>query len=122
MLGRRAVAGLMGADAHQRAAVTRKMAVPFPSYASVFRLARNHVLLDRPLSGDAEADGRAVVEALARGRSYVGVDALAAGGWDLLRGRGRRAALDDGRHPRATRGAAAPRERPDAPRARAWSS
>ena len=78
MLARRAVAGLMGADAHQRAAVTRKMAVPFPSYASVFRLARNHVLLDRPLSGAAEADGRSVVEALARGRSYVGVDALAA--------------------------------------------
>jgi hypothetical protein len=77
MLGRRAVPGLMGADAHQRAAVTRKVAVPFPSYASVFRLARNHVLLDRPPSGSAEADTRAVVEALGRGRSYVGVDALA---------------------------------------------
>jgi len=77
MLARRPVAGLMGADAHQRAAVTRKLALPFPSYRSVFRLARNHVLLDRPLSGDGAADGRMVVEALARGRSYIGVDALA---------------------------------------------
>jgi hypothetical protein len=77
MLGRRAVAGVIGADAHQRASVTRSISVPFPSYASIFRLARNHVLLDRPLSGSAEADTRAVVDALARGRSYVGVDALA---------------------------------------------
>jgi len=77
MLAQRPAAGLMGADAHQRAAVTRKLAIPFPSYRSVFRLARNHVLLDKPLSGDAVADGRAVVDALARGRSYVGVDALA---------------------------------------------
>ena len=51
MLGRRAVGGLIGADAHQRMAVGRKWAIPFPSYRSVFRLARNHVLLDRPLTG-----------------------------------------------------------------------
>ncbi len=80
MLGRRAVGGLIGADAHQRMAVGRKWAIPFPSYRSVFRLARNHVLLDRPLTGAAEADGRAVVEALARGRSYIGVDAIAPAG------------------------------------------
>ena len=80
MLGRRHAPALMGADAHQRAAVTRKVAIPFPSYRSVFRLARNHVLLDRPLSGDAAADGRAVVDALARGRSYVAIDAIAHGG------------------------------------------
>jgi hypothetical protein len=77
MLGRRAVAGLMGADAHQRAPVTRTVTIPVPSYRSSFLLARNHVLLDRPLSGAAAADGRAVVEALARGRSYVGIDAVA---------------------------------------------
>lgn len=77
LLARRPVAGVMGADAHQRAPVTRKVGVPFPSYRSVFRLARSHVLLDRPLSGAAEADARAVAEALARGRSYVGIDALA---------------------------------------------
>jgi hypothetical protein len=77
MLGRRAVPGVLGADAHQRMALGRKYALPFPSYESVFRLARNHVLLDRPLSRVAEADARAVVDALARGRSYVGVDAIA---------------------------------------------
>ena len=80
LLARRAAPGLVGADAHQRAAVTRKVSIPFPSYRSVFRLARNHVLLDRPLSGAAEADARAVVDALGRGRSYVGIDALAPAG------------------------------------------
>ncbi len=38
---------------------------------------RNHVLLDSPLSGDAGVDARRVVEALARGRNYVAIDALA---------------------------------------------
>ena len=80
MLGRRAVPGIVGADAHQRLAHGRKLSLPLPSYASSFRLARNHVLLDRPLSGDAAADSRAVVDALARGRSYVAIDALAPAG------------------------------------------
>src|SRR6185436_13255804 len=44
----------------------------------LFGLASNHVLLDAPLGGhDAAADGRAVVDALRRGRGYLAVDALA---------------------------------------------
>src|SRR5262249_2368911 len=49
----------------------------FPAYEALFSVAREHVLLDKPLTGDAAADGRAIVEALGRGRSYVGLDALA---------------------------------------------
>jgi hypothetical protein len=77
LLGRRAAAGIVGADAHSRVPMGKRIAPRFPSYESVFALARNHVLLERPLGGDAGADARAVVEALARGRSYAAVDALA---------------------------------------------
>jgi hypothetical protein len=55
-----------GADAHG-----------FPSYASVFRLAQNHLLLDGPLTGDAVKDTAAVVSALGRGSGHVGIDGLA---------------------------------------------
>jgi hypothetical protein len=76
LLARRDAPAIVGADAHARAMVTRKIAIPFPSYRSIFGLARNHVLLDRPLTGGNE-DARAIVEALGRGRSYMGIDALA---------------------------------------------
>ena len=77
LLERRDVAGITGADAHSRVPITRRFALRFPSYTALFELARNHVLLERPLRpGDPDA-GRRVVEALAAGRSWIGVDALA---------------------------------------------
>jgi hypothetical protein len=80
LLARRDVAGVVGADAHSRLPVGKRRALRFPSYASLFGLVRNHVLLEAPLSGDAAADARAVAQALARGRAYVGLDALAPAG------------------------------------------
>jgi hypothetical protein len=85
LLSRRDVAGIVGADAHSRLPLTRRRSVRFPSYESVFGLGRNHVLLSRPLSGEAAPDARAVLEALRSGRSYVGLDALApAGGFAFV--------------------------------------
>lgn len=69
LLRRRAAAGLAGVDAHG-----------FPSYDGVFRVLRNYVLLDAPFSGAAERDAAAVDEALARGRSYMALEALAPAG------------------------------------------
>ncbi len=66
LLRERKVAALAGVDAHG-----------FPSYRNLFRVLRNYVLLDSPLSGDSERDAAAVVDALARGRSYMAVDAIA---------------------------------------------
>ncbi len=66
LLRRRNAAGLAGVDAHG-----------FPSYDSLFRVLRNYALLDAPLSGDAARDAAAIHEALARGRSYMALDALA---------------------------------------------
>jgi hypothetical protein len=80
LLARRDVAGLAGADAHSRLVVRKEQAVRFPSYESLFALAQDHVVLDRPLTGQAGPDGQAIVAALARGRCYVGLDALAPAG------------------------------------------
>ena len=78
LLRRRDVAGVAGVDAHG-----------FPSYDRLFRVLRNYVLLDAPLSGEAARDAAAVREALARGRSYMALDALgAAGGFFFHAARG----------------------------------
>lgn len=118
VLARRPAAGIVGADAHNRVPISRRFAPRFPSYESVFALARNHVLLDRPLGGDASADARALAAALARGRSYAAVDALApADGFSFVaQGETTRATMGDtvppaaglriragGRMPRGTR-------------------
>jgi hypothetical protein len=77
MLERRDVVGLAGSDAHSRLQLTETWALRFPSYEALFSQARDHLLLDRPLTGDAAADRAAVVDALRRGRFYLGLDALA---------------------------------------------
>jgi hypothetical protein len=77
LLAKRDVVGLAGADAHSRLALTRTRALRFPSYAALFRQVRDYVLLKRPLRGDPQADRLAVLDALRRGRLYIGRDALA---------------------------------------------
>jgi len=97
LLATRNVAGIAGADAHSRLPLTRRTSVRFPAYAATFTLAQDHVLLDRPLSGNAEADVAAVAAALGRGRSYIGLDALApAAGFSFVaEDSGRRATMGD---------------------------
>jgi hypothetical protein len=84
LLALRDVPGIAGADAHSRLPLTRSRSVRFPSYEALFALARNYALLDAPLTGEAARDTPAVLDALRRGRSYVGLDALApAGGFSF---------------------------------------
>jgi hypothetical protein len=92
LLRQRNVPGIIGADAHSRIPVAGGFALRLPSYESLFSLARNYVLLDAPLTGVFADDARAVLEALRRGRSYVGIDALApADGFSFVaEGRGAR--------------------------------
>ncbi len=77
MLARRDVVGLAASDAHSHLNLAKRWAVRFPSYEALFALSRNHLLLERPLSGDAAADRAAVLDALRRGRFYLGLDGLA---------------------------------------------
>lgn len=86
---RRDVAMIAGADAHGRIALsrargddgrpTRGTSLRWPAYAALFRQARNHVVLQAPLTGQADADLRSLATALGRGRSYTALDALADG-------------------------------------------
>ena len=103
LLARRDVVGLAGADAHSRLPLTKKRALRFPSYEALFSLARVHLLLDRPLGSDAAADRAAVVEALRRGRFYIGLDGLASAN-DLaftVEAGGRRATMGESIEPAA---------------------
>lgn len=77
LLARRPAAGIAGADAHGQVELAEAIAVKAPSYESLFAIARSHVLLEQPFTGRVDADRAALLSALAGGRSYVGVDALA---------------------------------------------
>ncbi len=98
LLAERDVAGLAGADAHGRLALTRTRSLRFPSYQALFRQGRNYLLLDEPLRGDAAKDRAAVLAALRAGRFYIGLDALApADGFSftVADGSGRRYTMGD---------------------------
>ncbi len=77
LLRHRHVPAIAAADAHSRIALPGKRSLRFPSYQALFAIARNHVLLDSPLAGDFDGDARAILVALAEGRSYLALDALA---------------------------------------------
>jgi hypothetical protein len=97
LLAQRDVAGIVGTDAHSRLPLTKTWSLRFPSYESLFSLLQNHVLLDGPLTGEVAPDTAAIVNALRRGRSYVGLDGLApAGGFFFtVEGGGRRWTMGD---------------------------
>lgn len=77
MLAERDVVGLYGADAHSRLPFTKSFALRVPSYEALFSLARNHILLRQPLTGQFPRDRISVLRALRQGRFYLGVDGLA---------------------------------------------
>jgi hypothetical protein len=64
---RRPLAAILGSDAHGG----------LVSHRALFRLARQHLLLDRPLTGQPRADEALVLAALRTGRGYAAFDALA---------------------------------------------
>ncbi len=83
----RSVRVLAAADAHARLGFRQttdpdvsSVHVPVPAYEAAFRAFSNHVILDRPLSGDGEADAAAVIAAIALGRAFTVIDALATPG------------------------------------------
>ena len=75
-LGHR-VPGVCSVDAHANVPVTDELALPFPAYRDLFSLARQHVILGAPPTGDAENDAALVTEALRSGRSFCALDGFA---------------------------------------------
>lgn len=78
LLGERPVAGICGSDAHANVLVGNSSLAHFPSYVSVFSLARQHVLLPELPGQDpdtAGADG--ILAAIKTGNSFCAIDALA---------------------------------------------
>jgi hypothetical protein len=80
----RPVVALAGADAHggvgRRAEDTGRSlsgTIGIPSYEASFRAFSNRVILDRPLSGNAAADGRGVYDAIRKGSVFTAIDAIA---------------------------------------------
>jgi hypothetical protein len=77
LLAERDVPGIVGTDAHGHVDIVEGLSLPFPDYESLLSFAKNHILLDAPLTGTPATDASKIVEALRRGASYVAVDALA---------------------------------------------
>jgi hypothetical protein len=80
---RRSVFALAAVDAHGGTILgedrgrSRGFALAWPGYEAMFRAASQHVVLDRPLSGDARVDADAVLAAVVAGRSYSVVSGYA---------------------------------------------
>jgi hypothetical protein len=83
----RPVVALAGLDAHARLGFRQRtdpdaaaIHVRLPGYESSFRTFSNHVVLDAPWSGQADADARRLIHAIRNGRAYSVIDALATPG------------------------------------------
>ena len=79
----RPVVGLAGADAHGSRMggleEGKRTIAPGPGYEASFRSLTNRLILAEPLSGDAVADARRVMDAIRAGRTYVVADGVADG-------------------------------------------
>jgi hypothetical protein len=74
----RTCVALGGVDAHQVGIRIRgHVPLRLMAYKRSFRFLRTHLLVDRPMSRDLEADRAAVFAALRAGRGYIAVDSLA---------------------------------------------
>ena len=82
--GGRRVLAIAGHDAHGGVRgriedAQRGRAIPVPSYEASFRTFSTRVLLARAFTGDAGADGGALLDAMRAGRFHTQVDAVAGG-------------------------------------------
>jgi hypothetical protein len=82
MISRRPVIALAGQDAHGGIGRTtepgRRISTPgIPSYAASFQSFSTKVILDAPPSGEPVGDGRALLDAIRRGRVFTAIDAIA---------------------------------------------
>ena len=77
LAGGHRTAAVCSVDAHSNVRLTEGVALRFPAYQDLFRLARQHVLLGAEPTGDAARDAALVTEALRLGRGFCALDAVA---------------------------------------------
>ncbi len=87
MINSRRVPVLAGADAHAWLGTgqdsdpdTSGWYLPLPGYRSSFAVFSNHVVLERPLSGDPADDSARLMTAIRQGRAFTVIDGLAGPG------------------------------------------
>jgi len=61
-------------DAHANIKLTKNFSLKFPSYYSSFTTIKTHVLVEEEFIGDSAHDRPQVLNALEKGRCYVGID------------------------------------------------
>jgi hypothetical protein len=77
LLEQRPVAGICGSDAHANIIIGHTNLAKFPSYLSVFSLARQHVLLGDHAGGDPDHAGAdQILGAIKGGNSFCAIDAI----------------------------------------------
>ncbi len=79
---RRRVVASAGIDAHANLALRgdpsdNGFSLPFPGYEASFGVMSVHMATDRPFSGDAAADAKALMRAIRNGHLYVAIDGVA---------------------------------------------
>jgi hypothetical protein len=74
---KRKTIGIAGADAEAKIWLGTSNIFRFPSYESVFRLVRNHVLLKSELTGNPITDNEKISHAITNGQFYMSLDILA---------------------------------------------
>ena len=80
---RRRVVAIAGADAHAKISPRSadpgdsRTSLPFPGYLPSFRVLSVHIKTERPLAGNAAADGAMLMRAIRAGHLYMAVDAVA---------------------------------------------
>lgn len=87
----RKVIGIMGTDATAKAILFPGYFIKFPSYATAFSVASNHVLLKSELTGDFKTDKSKILSALQEGQFYFSLDILGnpKGFWTEMRSKGK---------------------------------
>lgn len=88
LLAHRAVVGLAGVDAHggigrgiEEGGKRRPAFGTIPSYEASFRTFTTRAVLERPFSGDAAGDAKALMASIRRGQIFTVIDAIAAPGF-----------------------------------------
>jgi len=77
LLEQRPVAGICGSDAHANIIVGQRSILKFPSYLSVFSLARQHVLLGDHAGVDPDhASSDQILSAIKAGNTFCAIDAI----------------------------------------------